>query len=54
MVRLDTDPLQTPADADGNEAKMFASAHLSSAVAGVSRNGRHPATVSCHSRSRAA
>jgi len=40
MLRFDTDPFWSPADAYGMEAKMFASAHLSSALAGINRDGR--------------
>jgi len=43
MVRLDTDPLQMAADADGisGGSENVASAHLSPAVAGINRDGRH-------------
>ena len=40
MARLDTDPLQTRTVFLA-EAKMFASAHLSPAAAGINRDGHH-------------
>ena len=45
IVRLDTDPLQTPVDVDSisGRSEMFTSAHLPSAVAGINRDSRHPA-----------
>ena len=45
MVRLDTDPLQTRTVFLA-EAKIFASTHLSSAVAGINRNGHHREPIS--------
>jgi len=46
MVRLDTDPLQMQADADGISGRsknvcIHTSPHLSSAAAGIKRDGRH-------------
>jgi len=41
VVRLDTDPLQTPVDSISGKSEKFASAHLSPAVAGVNCDNRH-------------